>query len=75
MVTRERTRMSIIQLRCEVIEGSIETIVRLRWRQTISEIASEGVRKVLTAYSVELMRWICARMSVVDSWKGGGEFK
>jgi hypothetical protein len=66
MVTRERTRMSIIQLRCEVPEGSIEIIVRLR-RQTISEIASERVGKVLTAYSVEFIRWICARMSVVDS--------
>ena len=67
MVTKERTRMSIIQLRCEVPEGSIEIIVRLRWRQTISEVGSERVGKVLTAYSVEFIRWICARMSVVDS--------
>jgi hypothetical protein len=59
--------MSVIQLVDGVVEVSIKIIVGLRWQQTISGIVPEGVEKALTAYSIWLIRWICARMSVVDS--------
>ena len=76
MAINGRTRMSVIQLRCKVIEVSIKIIVGLGGQQTISRMfASEGVGKMLTAYCVDSIRRICARMSVVDSSKGGGEFK
>ena len=70
------TRMPVIQLRCKVIEVSIKIIVGLGGPQTISGMfVFEGVGKALTSYCVDSIRRICARMSVVDSWKGGGEFK
>jgi hypothetical protein len=67
MMITGRTRMSIIHLVYEVIEVSIKVIIGLGWKQTISGGAFDGVGKALTSYCVELICWICARMSIVEA--------